>query len=289
MIKTFRFPIVAFLFLLPCSSFAQSKVSGGEEFGLTQKGLAQSIEKVESLIAKCMRKEGFEYVPSDFKTIRRGMVTEKSLPGMSDEEFVEQFGFGIATRYTGQPPQLSEGYNPARVSLGDRNVEIFKKLSPADQAAYNHALLGNNLSATFAMSLEAENFSRCGGCTLEAIKQVFKPEELSPTYYNPNDALVNKDPRMKAALRTYSERMRAAGFEYNHPDEVETDVRKRLDDILGGETPLVEKMSPEKQAALKKLQEYERRVAKANLKLEEEVFEPVAARIEKEMYARKNE
>jgi hypothetical protein len=86
------------------------------------------------------------------------------------------------------------------VSLGDRNVEIFKKLSPADQAAYNHALLGNNLSATFAMSLEAENFSRCGGCTLEAIKQVFKPEQLAATYYNPNDALVNKDEPAAPAL-----------------------------------------------------------------------------------------
>jgi hypothetical protein len=287
--KTVRFLILAFPFMLPGNSFAQSKTPGGEEFGLTQKELVQSVEKVESLIAKCMHKQGFDYVPSDFKTVRRGMVTEKSQPGMSEDEFVEQFGFGISTRYTGQPPQLAEGYNPARVSLGKRNVEIFKKLSRADQAAYNRALLGNNLNATFAMSLEAEDFSRCGGCTLEAIKQVFKPEQITVTYYNPKDALVNKDPRMKAALRTYSEKMRSAGFEYNHPDEVEGDVRKRLDAILGGETPLVEKLSPEQQAALKKLQEYERRVAKANMKLEEEVFDPVEARILKEMYARKIE
>ena len=287
--QTFRFLIVACLCILPGNSFAQSTAPGGEEFGLTQKQLVQSIEKVESLISKCMQKQGFEYVPSDYKTVRRGMVTEKSVPGMSEEEFVEQFGFGISTRYTGQPPQLTDGYSPARVGLGARNVEIFKKLSRADQAAYNHALLGKNLDATFAMSLESENFSRCGGCTLDAIKQVFKPKELSVTYYNPKDALVNKDPRMKAALRTYSEKMRAAGFEYNHPDEVEGDVRKRLDSILEGETVPVEKLSPEKQAALKKLQEYERKVAKTNLKLEEEVFDPVEARILKEMYARKSE
>jgi hypothetical protein len=168
-------------------------------------------------------------------------------------------------------------------------VEIFKKLSPADQVAYNHALLGSSAGATFAMSLEAENFSRCGGCTLEAIKQVFKPEELSVTYYNPNDAFVNKDPLMKAALKTYTEKMRAAGFEYNHPDDVEGDVRKRLDAILGGDTPPVEKLSPEQQAALKKLQEYERRVAKINMKLEKEVFDPVEEQIHKKMYARKIE
>src|SRR3954454_9000131 len=287
--KSIRFLIVAVPCLLTGDLFAQSKKPGGEEFGLTQKELVQAIDKVESLIAKCMRKQGFDYVPADFKTVRRGMTTEKSIPGMSEEEFVEQYGFGISTRYTGQPPQLAEKYSPARVALGERNIEIFKKLSPADQAAYTHALSGNNADATFAMSLEAENFSRCGGCTLDAIKQVFKPEELTVTYYNPKDAIVNKDPRMKAALRTYTEKMRAAGFDYNHPDEVEGDVRKRLDAILGGETLSVEKLSPEQRAALKKLQEYERRVAKANLKLEEDVFDPVESQILKEMYARKSE
>ena len=93
--------------------------------------------------------------------------------------------------------------------------------------------MGENLDATFAASLEAENFSRCGGCTLEAIQQVFKKEHLSPTYYNPKDALVNKHPRMKVAIRTYAEKMREAGFDYNHPDDVETDIKNRLYAIIG--------------------------------------------------------
>jgi hypothetical protein len=236
-----------------------------------------------------MRKQGFEYLPNDYKTVRHGMVSDKSMPGMDEDEFIEQNGFGISTLYTGQPPQLNEGYSPGRIGLGERNVESFKKLSPADQAAYNRALLGNNVDATFAVALEAENFSRCGGCTLEAIKQVFKPEQLRATYYNPKDALINKDPRMRAALRTYSEKMRAAGFDYNHPDEVEADISKRLNAIVGGGTPPLDKLSPEQRMGLKKLQEYERRVAKANLKLQKEIFEPVEERIEKEIYARKVE
>ena len=68
-------------------------------------------------------------------------------------------------------------------------MQIFQKLSPADQVAYNRALLGENSDATFAVGLELENFSRCGGCTLKAIEQVFKPEQLKGTYYNPKDAL----------------------------------------------------------------------------------------------------
>jgi hypothetical protein len=139
---------------------------------------------------------------------------------------------------------------------------------------------------TFAVGLEIEDFSRCGGCTRKAIEQVFKPEQLKPTYYNPKDALINNDPRMKAALRRFSEAMRKEGFDYNHPDEVEVDVIKRLDAITGGQTTPVEKMTPEQQAALKDLQDYERRVAKTSFALQEEYFEPVEEEIEKEMYAR---
>jgi len=68
---------------------------------------------------------------------------------------------------------------------------------------------------------------------------------------------------------------------------VETDIIKRLDAILGGGTPPVDKLSPEQLSALKKLQELERRAAKANLKLKSELFDPVEEQIEKEMYARK--
>jgi hypothetical protein len=277
--------------VLVCAALApaQSVRPGTEEFGLTQRELVQYIEKVEALIADCMRKQGFQYVPADYKTVRRGMISDKSLPGMDEEEFIEQYGFGISTLYTGQAPQLNEGYSPGRIGLGQRNVEIFKGLSPADQAAYNRALLGDHIDATFAVALEQENFSQCGGCTLAAIKQVFKPEQLMASYYNPKDALINKDPRMRAALRKYSEKMRAEGFDYNHPDDVEADIRKRLDAIIGERTVPVEQMSSEQQAALKKLQEYERRAAKFSTKWQEEIFDPVEELIQKELYPRKVE
>ena len=46
-------------------------------------------------------------------------------------------------------------------------------------------------------------------------------------------------------------------------------------------------MSPEQLAALKKLQDYERRVAALDFKLAEEVFDPVEEKITREMYPRK--
>ena len=148
------------------------------------------------------------------------------------------------------------------------------------------ALFGQNGSTSFAIGLEMENFSRTSGCTRGAIEQVFEPEQLKATYYNPKDALINKDYRMVSALRVYASMMRDAGFTYDHPDEVEVDIRQRLDALTAGGTILVEKMSPSQQAALKELQDYERRVAVKTFELAAMIFDPVEERIEEEMFAR---
>ena len=268
---------------------AQQVQPGTEEFGMSMKELVKAAEEVEQHIAKCMRAQGFEYIPVDFKTIRKGMVADKSLPGMDEEEFIDAHGFGISTFYTGKAPQLAESYCPGKVGFGARNVQIFKGLSPADQVAYNRALLGENTDATFAVALELENFSRCGGCTLEAVKKVFPSDQLKATYIHPLDALINKDPRMKTALRKYAEAMRLEGFDYNHPDDVEPEITERLHAITGQGTIPFEQLSSEQQEALKKLQEFERRVSVVSFRLQEEHFDPIEEQIEREMYAHRVE
>jgi hypothetical protein len=274
--------------LLPGGAGAQAPAGvGTEEFGLTGRQLVQRVEQVEQHISRCMREQGFQYVAVDYKTVRRGMGADKRMPGLSEEEFHAQYGFGVSTLYTGGAPQLTTGYSPARVGLGERNVQIFQGLSPADQVAYNRALLGEHTDATFAVGVETENFSRTGGCTRQAVEAVFGKDHLTSSYYNPLDALISKDPRMKAALREFASEMRKAGFDYNHPDEVEADIRERLDAVVGGIDTPVAQWPPDKQAALEELQDYERRVAVKTLELQEEVFDPVEERIQKEMFARK--
>src|SRR4029079_82795 len=108
-----------------------TSLPGSEEFGLTKEGLVKSVESVESGIAKCMRDAGFEYIAVDYNTVRRGMVSDKSLPGYSEEQFSREFGFGISTLYTGKPPQLSEFDTPAKIGLGEQNARIFANLSSA--------------------------------------------------------------------------------------------------------------------------------------------------------------
>ncbi len=265
---------------------AQPAALGSEEFGLSPRQLVQAIEKVEAQITRCMRAQGFEYVAVDYETVRKGMNSDKTLPGLTRPEFISKYGMGITTLYTGRAPQVETGYSPGRVGLGERNVAIFNGMRPADQVAYNRALFGANPDATFAVTLEQENFTRTAGCTRKGVETAFTPEQLSVSYYNPKDALINKDPRMKAVLRQYAQQMRKLGFDYAHPDDVAPDLRKRLDALTQGQSIPTDKMSPDQTKALKALQDYERRVSNKHYDLLDNVFDPVEEQIAKEMFAR---
>ena len=189
---------------------------GTEEFGLTPRQLVKSIERVEALISKCIREHGFQYVAADYITVRKGMGADKNMPGLSEEEFIGKHGFGVSTMYTGQPPQLATGYSPAKVGLGERNVQIYKNLSPADQVAYNRALFGENTDATLAVGLETENFSRTGGApdaptkvpgvdertsSVREDERVIVEEVGSPMGENGRDPTGQLDRRLPARLR----------------------------------------------------------------------------------------
>jgi hypothetical protein len=81
--------------------------------------------------------------------------------------------------------------------------------------------------------------------------------------------------------------MKKAGFEYGHPDEIEPDLRNRLSTLTEGGKLLVSKMSPDQNAALRKLQDYERLVSAKSFKMQEEVLSPVEERIQEELFSRK--
>jgi hypothetical protein len=228
-----------------------------------------------------MNDAGFEYIAVDFNTIRRGMVADKSLPGLSERQFMAQYGVGISTFYTGVAPQLSEIVTPQQIGLGDRNLEIFANMSPTDQIAYNYIHFGENPDATLAVALEIEDFSRTGGCTRTAIEQVFSEEELSATYMNPRDALIEQDPRMEAALADFVDCIRAEGFDYNHPIEIERDFRSRLDEITQ-DIPLTA-LAADAKRELEALQEEEIAVAIVTLDCESRILEPVEDRVERDL------
>ena len=287
--RTGLFLLIIFLlvFLTACSgsrpSTAAGPIPGKEEYGMTMKELFTAIENVEAEISKCMSAAGFEYVAADYNTVRRGMTADKSLPGMTEGQFIDQYGYGISTLYTGLAPQLSELRTPAQLGLGEQNVQIFLNLSAADRVAYSQTLFGEHPDATFAVALETEDFSRTGGCTRSAIEKYFTPEQMNASFLNPFDALVEKDPRMVSANTEYSSCLRSAGFEYGHERDIEPDLRKKLDTITGGQ-PL-EALSSDAHSALTELQNYERALASAATDCERRYLDPVADQVERELYA----
>jgi hypothetical protein len=254
---------------------AASKI-GSEEFGLTFKQLVRKVEAVEQRIAKCMDAAGFEYVANDFDSVRKAMNADKSAPGLSESEFRHQYGYGISTQF--DKPIVNLG-------LGEENASIREALSPADQVAYDRTLLGRDTEAVFANALEAEDFSRTGGCTRKAVQKEFTKKQLSESYINPGDQKVQQDPRMKAALKKYATCMNDGGVDqYATPDEVEPDIQSQFDAIAGGQDP--ESLDATATAKLKDLQAFEIRVADLSFKCEEKFVAPVQERVEKEIYGR---
>lgn len=246
------------------SSGGDAPPFGSEEFGLTNEVLNARIEDAEALIATCMTSSGFEYVPVDAVTIRDAMSADGSLPNVSDEDFIAQYGFGITTIF--DDPVLQQG-------RGEQNTAIRDRLSPADQVAYDRALVGEG-GVSLARALEDEDFSETGGCTVEAAEQLFATEELSGTYVNPGDVLIEQDPRMVAAIADWSTCVSDAGYDYQHPDDITDDLAERLGAILTGADA----------DALVELQGEERAVATVSETCEDEHIVPAEEVIETEIY-----
>ncbi len=248
--------------------------AGAEEFGLTMEELAIRIEQVEGAIGSCMTEAGFQYIPVDFDTVRAGMTADGTAPGVSSDEFISQFGFGISTRL-GEPDPVIE------VSRG-QNAAIFDALPEGDQVAYTRTLLGENPDVNFARALEDEDFSETGGCTLDAAEQFFSDDEIVGNYQNPGDAAIDSDPRMVEAFEDWAVCLAESGYEYDDPDEVEDDIQDQVDAIVGDNDPAA--LSGASLDALVELQGYERAVAGLADNCEEEIVDPVTEQIEIEIY-----
>jgi hypothetical protein len=88
---------------------------------------------------------------------------------------------------------------------------------------------------------------------------------------------------MAAALADFGECVRAEGFDYSHPEEIENDMKNRLYAITDGAP--VESLSADARSALAELQTLERAVAIVAFRCEVRILEPVEDRIERELYA----
>lgn len=247
---------------LPTSGTAPpaTDLPGTQAFGLTDEKFAASVDATEALIASCMAEAGFEYVPVDVTAFLEVEEWLRRDPSMTREEYKSQWGYGITTSFD----------HPARdVGLGPQNLRIYEDLSPADQVAYDRALFGEDTDATFAITLDDEDFTSTGGCTSEAIDQVFPAEMRTGTFVNPKDVLVESDPRVAAAEQEWADCMADAGYEYTDQDEIIEEFEEQLDVVAGDDDP--EELTGSRLDGLRQIQDDEIAVALKDLECQEPV------------------
>ena len=185
-------------------------------------GLARQA-KAENLIRECMTKQGFEYVPAD-PTARQSALTGGR--ALTEEEFHAQYGYGITTLYEERLRQVGAGPNEA----------IRNALSTEEKAAYDHALAGEDPTATFAVALDSGDFSKLGGCLKQATDKAFGGAELVGDLQSKMDELdqrILEDARMLTAVKKWSACMGKAGYDLVEPDEVDSYLDNKLEAIVG--------------------------------------------------------
>ncbi len=151
--------------------------------------------------------------------------------------------------------------------------------------AYIRTLLGEFDDATYAYGLETEIFFRTSGCTRQAVEALFAPAEMSPSYFNPGDAIIATDPRAIQAIADWRVFMVEGAIDgYEHPDDVETDFQRRLDALTQGADP--QEPTGSKLDVLNQLQAEEPAMAGVFTDCENNVLDPVMHRVESDYYGR---
>ncbi|MGH3384239.1 MAG: hypothetical protein ACRDO1_06650 [Nocardioidaceae bacterium] len=252
---------------------AGKDLPGTKEFGLTEQEFAAHVEETQSLIAECMSEAGFEYVPVDAKTIESAQLRVRTEPGYTRRQYKEKWGLAVTTRFD----------NPVRDTGLGPNVKIWQSLPEADQLAYSRTLFGDDPNADFVFTLDEEDFSSTGGCTREAVEQVFTKEQLKGTFVNPKDVVVDSDPRIVQAHDKWSECMHDAGYEYeDDQDEIIEEYEERLEELTEGDDPAT--LTGERADALRELQQEEIAVSIVDLDCQLKHTDAVYREVELEVY-----
>lgn len=275
--------LVALSVLAACGSDnndPSASVSVEESVGFDGDTILERQARAENLIRDCMQAQGFEYVPVDPAAREAELVGSR---GLTDEEFNDQFGYGITTLFEQRLQQSESG----------PNQELYAALGDAEKAAYDRALYGEDKTATFAVGLDTGDFSRLGGCTKEAANEVFGGAAFVADLTAKLDELdeqILADARVFEAIEKWSACMGDAGYDLADQDEVDVLLENQLEAIVGPletvtATPPGAEPAYDVQA-LRALQREEVEMVRADIRCEEKhvtaVEEDVRAEYERE-------
>lgn len=255
-----------------------------EQVGLEGDAIAERQARAENLIRDCMKAQGFDYVPVDPAAQQAALVGSRKL---SEDEFHQQYGYGMTTLYEQRLQQAIAG----------PNARIRAALGPVDQVAYDRSLYGDDPTATFAVALDTGDFTRLGGCLRQATTKVFGGASQLQTLTSKLDALdesILADSRVVDAIKDWSACMNKAGYDFTSQEDVDTTLQSRLEAIIGpsdATTATPSATVPEAdREALQALQQEEVVMVKDDIACEEKyvatVEEKVRAEYEREFQSR---
>jgi hypothetical protein len=258
---------------------AKNDQSLEEQIGIDDDGIRLKQTSAENLVRDCMKMQGFDYVPQDPVAQQAALVGGRN---MSKEDFEKQYGYGITTLFE-QRRQLA---------VAGPNKAIRDSLSDADRKAYDHALYGDDPTATFADALDSGDYSRLGGCLKTATDQVFGGADVLQSLSAKLDELDQKmraDARMVKAVKDWSACMRTKGFDgLNEQEEVDAVLKKKLEEVVGAPGDGAGTDGAEAgydKAVLAALQAEEVAMVKADIECEEEHVEEVEDKVTEEYEA----
>lgn len=253
-------------------SSGSSYASIEDQIGFSQSGIIERQSRVENQIRDCMKAQGFDYVPVD-PIAQRAALTGKAR--ISDEDFTKQFGYGISTMF-GRGSERS-----------DPNDRVRKSLTGANRAAYDRALWGDNPGTTFSEAVDSGHFDQLGGCTKQGTESVFGGTALLSALQKKLDGLDERilaDQRMVKAIDNWTSCMAQEGYKYTDPEQIDGDIRKRFEAIVGvgvqpGATVPPNPGTSYDKAALSALQQEEVKIGNADLKCEKKEITPVENKV----------
>jgi hypothetical protein len=197
-------------------------------FGLDKKSLQAKRLKVESLVATCMKKQGFEYVPLDpsVVVVNNGRFV---VSGLNEDEFRKQYGYGWTTTY-GTPTGTTTVANP------NPNAKFRDALSPSDRKGYDKTLNGGNEDGSFANAIVQGDFAMLGGCNKSAATEAFGGGDalnVVSSTLEEIDKRVTADQQMVQAEKNWRDCLNAAGFRFSTSDQIDEHLQSSLKAIVG--------------------------------------------------------
>ncbi|MGB8860155.1 MAG: hypothetical protein WCC60_12900 [Ilumatobacteraceae bacterium] len=162
----------------------------------------------DRLVADCMADSGFQWV----------VAAADPAAAIADATYVQSYGYGIFS-------------TPVEAAGDDPNLAIFDAMSPAEQGAYNLALVGNE------QGVAPISPTSCFGKQQAALQQLsdIASSELMQKILNEYQSLLLSAPEMTAAQAEWQSCMKAAGLDYDNRDTIIAELTALADTLPTGD------------------------------------------------------